>query len=166
MGLYHEPSEPFAGPLASAGGESIEVWGRELAQMSWLALKTLAGRHPALFYPIVIGVGIAALIVFVLRMNWAVILMTASAGAKAVTAGVLMILLLIHPDLWPGLGRRYYIPLAGATALGIFGIVYQGLRLRRAPKKAPSNEPAQEQKAPAESRSSKKGRKRKSENAE
>lgn len=166
LSLYPRPREPFSAPLESGAGESLQVWGRELARMSWLALKTLAGEHPALFYPIVIGVGIVALVVFVLRMNWAVILMTASAGAKAVTTGVLMILLLIHPDLWPGLRQRFYIPLAAATALGIFGIVFQGLRLRKAGRKTSTKEPEEEREAPEESRSAKKGRKRKSENAE
>jgi hypothetical protein len=167
---YPEPSDAFAEPLRAAAGTDLPAWLGALGESSWLSLQTLGGEHTGVFFAAACGVGVAALVIFTIKMSWAVILLSASIGAKAMTAGGVMILLQIRPGLWHGIRQRYWIPTAVATALALVGLIYQGLHARRAGLKAESEEPGEPpQKAPArpgESREDKKGRKKKSENAE
>lgn len=167
---YPEPADAMAKPLRAAAGADLLPWLGALAESSWLALTTLGENQTGVFFAATCGVGVAALVFFTVRMGWAVILVSAPAGAKAMTAGGLMILLQIHPDLWHGVRQRFWIPVAVATALALIGLIYQGLHARRAARKAEAQEPGEPpREAPgrgSESREAKKGRKKKSENAE
>jgi hypothetical protein len=167
---YPHPNPSLGRPLTDAAGTHLLTWLEALGQMSWGALQALASGHPGLFYPVVLGSGVLALVIFVLRTNWAVILVSACLGAKALVAGVVMILLAIHPKLWPALREYCYIPAGVAGLLAIVGMVYQGLGTRKSAgrEEEPEDDTSRKESAKAndESRSEKKGRKKKSENAE